>query len=321
MVSFIHGLDRALLNQEVNNVLKDFSEEEKANLTLYDADSFDMEQMIADCNTISMFEDRKIVLVRDPLFLYKSPRGNEKAEAERKMLEEYLDHPSPFTELIFLWDEQNNPSSGSNPFQKLLEKKAKNIKTKPMDELGFQGLVKKDLEKNHIDITKEAVQVLLERLSPDISAWHKELEKLVLFDQKIGPEEVELLVPRQVEEDAFALTNALMDRNLKKTLKAYSDQLYLKHSPMEMVSTIATSLRRYYYCLYLRSQNYSNAQISDLCSLSEKQVAYLCSSGKRFSYERALYLLNKLAEVDQDYKTGKRDIQLALELFFIEATR
>ncbi len=321
MVYFVHGNDRSLLDNEVRAMIKNFTEEERDNLTIYDADvsSFSMSPVLEDCDTISLFgESNKIILVRNPYFLFKNTGKN---DSNYSLLENYFANASYFSTLIFYWDESTWPAKETNRFVKLLRDHASEKKVSRLDALQFKGYVKRDMEKRGIQVEKNAMDYLFARLPNDVSFWNKEAEKLELFNQILKKEDIDRLIPRQIEEDAFALTNALLNKNLEETLKAYSDQLALKHSPMELMGTIATSLRRYYYCLYYKSISYSNGRIKEITGLSEKQIGFITNGRNRFSYSRVLYLLNKLAEVDQNFKLGKRDIDLGLQLFFVEATR
>ena len=75
----------------------------------YDLEEAYLEDVVEDAHTLPFFGERKVILIKSPLFLTAQ---KEKLEQNIKILEEYIGEPSPFSILVFV-----------APYEKLDERK------------------------------------------------------------------------------------------------------------------------------------------------------------------------------------------------------
>ncbi len=82
---------------------------------------------------------------------------------------------------------------------------------------------------NRCHIEDEALGQLVSRVGPNLRLLHSELEKLSLYSlgrESITTADVEAVIARQKTSRAFALGEALGDRNLAKALKTLDEELW-----------------------------------------------------------------------------------------------
>ncbi len=65
----------------------------------YDLEEAYLEDVVEDARTLPFFGERKVLLIKSPLFLTSQ---KEKLEQNIKILEEYIGEPSPFSILVLL---------------------------------------------------------------------------------------------------------------------------------------------------------------------------------------------------------------------------
>lgn len=316
---FIYGSEGYLLKKELNKVIKSDDLNDHLNAVYYDgmASDFNIEQIIEDANTISMFAEKKVIIVNNPSFLFNQSLSDEQLAA----FEQYLHDSSVFTTLIFYVEtnEQNSIDQRKKIF-KMLVKECRTIHIGSLNTDEFRKVVINDLNKNKIDIDKDAIEELIARLPIDIANWKTELSKLQLYGKSLNKDDIRFLIARSLDDNVFIMVNAVMRHNLKLAIEAWRDLAVMKHDPIELIAILASQFRFMYQCGIL-AHKYDNKQIADILNAKVARVNITMNNSRNVSTTQIMALLAKLADLDQKIKMGIIDKQLGFELFLIEATR
>lgn len=316
---FIYGSEGYLLKKELNKVIKSDDLNDHLNAVYYDgmASDFNIEQIIEDANTISMFAEKKVIIVNNPSFLFNQSLSDEQLAA----FEQYLHDSSVFTTLIFYVEtnEQNSIDQRKKIF-KMLVKECRTIHIGSLNTDEFRKVVINDLNKNKIAIDKDAVEELIARLPIDIANWKTELSKIQLYGKSINKDDIRFLIARSLDDNVFIMVNAVMRHNLKLAIEAWRDLAIMKHDPIELIAILASQFRFMYQCGIL-AHKYNNKQIADILNAKVARVNITMNNSRNVSTTQIMALLAKLADLDQKIKMGIIDKQLGFELFLIEATR
>ncbi len=316
---FIYGSEGYLLKKELNKVIKSDDLNDHLNAVYYDgmASDFNIEQIIEDANTISMFAEKKVIIVNNPSFLFNQSLSDEQLAA----FEQYLHDSSVFTTLIFYVEtnEQNSIDQRKKIF-KMLVKECRTIHIGSLNTDEFRKVVINDLNKNKIDIDKDAIEELIARLPIDIANWKTELSKLQLYGNSLNKDDIRFLIARSLDDNVFIMVNAVMRHNLKLAIEAWRDLAVMKHDPIELIAILASQFRFMYQCGIL-AHKYDNKQIADILNAKVARVNITMNNSRNVSTTQIMALLAKLADLDQKIKMGIIDKQLGFELFLIEATR
>lgn len=316
---FIYGSEGYLLKKELNKVIKSDDLNDHLNAVYYDgmASDFNIEQIIEDANTISMFAEKKVIIVNNPSFLFNQSLSDEQLAA----FEQYLHDSSVFTTLIFYVEtnEQNSIDQRKKIF-KMLVKECRTIHIGSLNTDDFRKVVINDLNKSKIDIDKDAIEELIARLPIDIANWKTELSKLQLYGKSLNKDDIRFLIARSLDDNVFIMVNAVMRHNLKLAIEAWRDLAVMKHDPIELIAILASQFRFMYQCGIL-AHKYDNKQIADILNAKVARVSITMNNSRNVSTTQIMALLAKLADLDQKIKMGIIDKQLGFELFLIEATR
>ena len=316
---FIYGSEGYLLKKELNKIIKSDDLNDHINAVYYDgmASDFSVEQIIEDANTISLFTERKVIIVNNPSFLFNQTLSDE----QLLTFEEYLHDSSTFTTLIFYVEtnEQNSIDQRKKIF-KLLVKNCRTIHIGSLNADDFRRIVVDDLRKYKIIIDKKAVEELIARLPIDIANWKTELSKLKLYGKNLNKNDISFLISRSLDDNVFIMVNAVMRHNLKLAVEAWRDLAIMKHDPIELIAILASQFRFMYQCGIL-ARKYDNKQIADILNAKIARVNITMNNSRNITTTQIMSLLAKLADLDQKIKLGIIDKQLGFELFLIEATR
>ncbi|MGB3622293.1 DNA polymerase III subunit delta [Ketobacter sp. MCCC 1A13808] len=203
---YILSGDEALLLQECADQLRSefrkqgFSERERFNV---DA-GFDWNALLQAGNSMSLFGDRKILEVR-----HDKPKFDDKA---KKALVEYAENPNPDNVLLLIIPKMDKKSQNTKWFQKL-ETAGAMIQVWPIELNQFPQWVHQRMRGANLEPSRDAVQLLAQRVEGNLLAAAQEVDKLVLLMGE-GPVEVSDIENAVADHARYSLYE-LVDEALK----------------------------------------------------------------------------------------------------------
>ena len=314
MVIFLYGPDTYRSRQKLNEIIANYKKIHKSGLNLkyFDFKKDSYQEFKDEFQTISMFQEKKLVVLENTF---------SNAEFKRKFLEnskKFIDSKN-----IILFYEEDEVSKNDSLFNFL----KKNAKFQEFELLAGQKLknwVKKEFEKYQCQISDTALGKLIEFTANDLWQITNEIKKLVSFrkKQKIGEEDVELLVRPKIEADIFKTIDAISSKNKKQALILIHNHLEKGDSPLYLLSMINFQFRN--LLLVKSCESKGELYINDMRILSKKLklhpyvIRKSIQQARRFTIDELKKIYQKIFEVDLNIKTGKIDPQTALDLLITE---
>lgn len=309
MVDVIFGTDRFQVLKEIQriekSIQKDYGDFEKLTFASSDA-NFNLQDVYESVMTLSLFGERKLIV-----FLIESEKDADKLD--ETMLHELV-QMDQFDINLVMWLAKK--PLAKTKLKKLIDKHTKVHDLKKVDLQSVANNVNEILAAKDMIMESNALSLFLQRINGDLLRAHTEIEKLSVLDGFITLEHVDSLVNESFDDAQFALSNALMDRNLKAAFDVYHRLLEAKMDPLALLGMIASSLRGVYQVMVLTADGYQAQSIADISGMSTGQVRYVMRSQRRNPRD-VLKLLNQLADIDQKAKLGLIDRHLSFELFIL----
>lgn len=309
MLDVIVGKEPSLVKAKVDNIVKEYENQYGAfDVSFFDTrdKGFTFDQLLERVMTVSMFGDKKAIVLSTHDDMVKDFETS---------LGELMAQVMFDVSLIITFEKKPLVKS---VIGKAIAKHARVHQIKDPDIGQLSLLMKNEVERLNIDISQPAMVELLARIGHDVARLYEELNKLSLVGERIEREHVCVLVSKNIDEDIFAISNALLEKNIGKAFEVYQNLLAQKVDPLALLGLVGSSLRKIYQVSALYEVGMSNKGIAERLSLSEKQVYFLVKHQMRPSFG-LLTLLDQLARIDQDVKQGKIDRFVAFELFMIQA--
>ena len=305
-------------NQRKKQLIEQFvSIDDQMNLTYYNEDANnDIRQLIIQCQTYPFLSDYRVIVYENPSFIFDSKLLDAK---QQQALVDYLSNPVETTVLIIVINKTVNSNS-------LIYKKiSKYFKIEKFDKLSqndFEKLVRDDLKKNNVNISKDALDLLLSRLDNDVEKYKNELNKLLTYGTELDYQDIDYLINQPIENDIFKLTNAINQNDLAASLKVYRDLLTNnKNDVLSIIGLLASQYRSMAQVKLLSQLGYNNAQIAAKLNVSAGSVYYKLRDSLNLSAKELMNKLNQLAILDESIKSGLTEPVSGLELFIIRNTR
>ena len=305
-------------NQRKKQLIEQFvSIDDQMNLTYYNEDANnDIRQLIIQCQTYPFLSDYRVIVYENPSFIFDSKLLDAK---QQQALVDYLSNPVETTVFIIVINKTVNSNS-------LIYKKiSKYFKIEKFDKLSqndFEKLVRDDLKTNSVNISKDALELLLSRLDNDVEKYKNELNKLLTYGTKLDYQDIDYLINQPIENDIFKLTNAINQNDLAASLKVYRDLLTNnKNDVLSIIGLLASQYRSMAQVKLLSQLGYNNAQIAAKLNVSAGSVYYKLRDSLSLSAKELMNKLNQLAILDESIKSGLTEPVSGLELFIIRNTR
>ena len=305
-------------NQRKKQLIEQFvSIDDQMNLTYYNEDANnDIRQLIIQCQTYPFLSDYRVIVYENPSFIFDSKLLDAK---QQQALVDYLANPVETTVLIIVINKTVNSNS-------LIYKKiSKYFKIEKFDKLSqndFEKLVRDDLKTNSVNISKDALDLLLSRLDNDVEKYKNELNKLLTYGTELDYQDIDYLINQPIENDIFKLTNAINQNDLAASLKVYRDLLTNnKNDVLSIIGLLASQYRSMSQVKLLSQLGYNNAQIAAKLNVSAGSVYYKLRDSLNLSAKELMNKLNQLAILDESIKSGLTEPVSGLELFIIRNTR
>lgn len=308
----IYGNNDFLLNLTLNQKIESFKVD-PFNIVHYDLLETQSDDVLEDLQTVSFFAEKKVIVVRNIQAI------EQQGENVLQTWHNYFEKPNPDCILMVVLQELLPETS---PIGQQLQKYGFIEKIKDMDRKEYPMFVKNLFSKYQYQITDQAIEALLERTNMDFQLIAQESEKLMLFayDTKVIDEkEVLLLVSRNLEENIFELTNALLSKNQQKTIEIFYDLVARNEDPIRILNNIVGKVRELMHAKLLIDKGYRQDQIADHFRIKSGRAYYLVKNAMSVSFEMLETHLSKLSKLDYEIKSGQIDKKLGLELYLLGA--
>ena len=316
MIYLITGEDLQLIKNKIKDILKNET------IDSFDISEFDgtdkkinIDLLIQDCNSIPMFSSKKVVFINKPIFLTSEFSLDE--NSQKKFIELIK---NDFSGLYLIMYGNINVDKRKTLY-KTLVKHAKIINIEQIKQYEFNSIVKNALNKYNIKLTNEALDELLNRLPIDLINLKTEINKLSSFEEIIELEDIKNLINKPLEDDIFSLINAILDKNLDNSIQYWRDLKKQNYDGVAASLILSTQIRFMFKVKYLYSLGFSSEQIASRIKAHPYRIKIVLRRINVFTINQLLSMLNELAILDQNIKTGKIDANNGFEIFLVNMTR
>ncbi|MEG0276992.1 MAG: DNA polymerase III subunit delta [Coprobacillus sp.] len=311
----IYGEEKLLMEQKLSSLKKQYHiKDEDMNMITYWCNETSIPVILEDALTPPFLTEYKMIVVRNPMFL-TTQKQNDASEDDIKAFMKYLDYDNPSTLFVIYHDKKNFDER--KKIVKELKKKAEFFEIGKLDHHQLFKATDQAIKARGCEIEKVALELFLSRMPSDLLEISQEVNKLCLYTKHITKDTIDVMVTKQVEENVFELTKAILNKQTGKSVQIYKDLMVNNEEPIKLIVLIANSLRLLYQVKLLDRKGYNDQEIAKMLSLNPYRLKYIRQDGKDFEIKELLRKLDELSKLDVDIKTGKVDRFRGLELFLI----
>lgn len=302
----LYGLEEFQINKRIDELIKKYHIEE-INCIKYRLDN-NLKEIVDDAATISMFSDKKMIIV-DDANIFDSKLNN------IDYFEKYLNNSNPDTILIF----------------KLIQEKL-DTRRKIYKEFNNKGIIEEFNGKfnaykyvsellNGYQITNHTIQLLLKRVGNNPDILKSEIDKLITYknnDQLITDQDIMDVCSYYVDTNIFAFMDNIINKNKTSALTTYYELLKRGEEPIKIIIMLANNFRLMYQTINLQKMGYTEKDMMKITGKSAYPIKLALQKGYKYTNDILINIIDNLAELDYQMKTSEVDKKLALELFILK---
>ena len=308
-LNLIIGEDEKLIDFYLSDILNkiDYLDDNKI---IYDMREYHIGDILDEASMISLFASTKVIIGNN----FDISKIGEK---EYDYLVKYTDNISRDVYIILI----ANKVDARIKNYKIFKEKFNIIdtgKSNNHDEL--IAYIKNRINNKKYKIDEYDITYFLDKVGDDINNINSELDKLFIYkeDSKIiDRKDIELLVIDNIDNVIYEFTNAVIDKDIDKITKMYSDFKIENVGYDYLISSLSNAFRQSLVIKLLHNEGKSNFEIAKAIGKKEFYIKKMLERLYQYSEEDISNLIVKLAEVDNNLKNGKSNID-DLEIFLLE---
>lgn len=317
MIIFLHGADSFRSHRMLQEMKKKFISDvdhDSNSLSVLDGQATTLKEIGEKINTGSLFVKKRMVIVEN---IFKNKKTKIFAE-----LSDYLKKFSAGEDNIIIFIDEE--ISGKNKFLKVDAKKLftflnkqKYVQEFPqLSNIQLLSFIKKEAATYNKEMAANAAASLINLANGDLWIISSEIKKLSFHASAkiISDSDVQELCAGAINDDIFALTDALSSKNKNLALKLLEEQYAAGLSDEYLIAML---IRQFKILLQIRTAIDSNLSQSEMAT-QLKLHPFVIKKGlfqaKNFSATNLKNYLNQLIHLDFSNKNGLSQIKTELML-------
>ncbi len=321
--------DEVYLRDLAVSRFKDFctgSDNSGLNYDPVDGETATPADIAARAEILPFLTGKRLVVVKNPSFFKsskKSVKGDPEGDAEPpapgklRPLLDYLKDPLESTCLIFNTGE---PVDRRKKLFQAIQKSGRAINftlLKREELLRWLDQRAREAGKNFAAGAREA---LLDTAGLSLQRLVLEIDKLFCYTagrEVIKLEDVRIVCPPGLEEDIFAVVDAMGNRRYGKALDGIKDMLAAKEPPPKILAMIARQFRLLLQAHDLLGRGLKTRDVQAGLKLHPYVAQKVVAQCRNFSRDSLVCAVESLSELDAAIKTGRWEFYPAIETFLL----
>lgn len=307
-----YGSEGLIIKNKIDRLVKE-SQVDEFNINIYDLEEVSILTALADAVTMPFLIKNKVVIIKNPLFLTSEKTLSDK---ELKEFQNYLERPMEST--YFVIDATNLKLDERKDVVKRLKKITNAVETKELTDVELVGWVKRQCDINGVSIKDDAVKLFFNIAGKNLLNARNEIDKLIAYVDKGGTitvDDVEKVTVKEIQNDVFAITNAIIEQNKPKIIKIYQDLIESGNDIFYIFSLVQKSMRETLLVKVLLQEDYKQAEIASRMKVSPGRAYYMMKNARSLNYNVVEDYVIKLGNLDYQIKSGQIDIRTGFEFF------
>lgn len=307
MIYLLYGKNDYLINEYVKKIITN-EKIEDINIINYDFSAQAMHKVIEECNTISLFSEKKAIIVNNTTLFNR-------VKNDDIDIDEITNYFNNGSENILIFINNQETIDNSKKITKLL--KDKGI-IKEFNDSDIKNIVKNMIEP--YKTSYDNIMLLINRVGKDLNLLSNEIEKIKIYKDDnldITKEDILKLTSINLDLSAFNFADQITNNNKEMALKIFNEMLLVNNDATKIIPLLASKFRLIYQASELKKMGYTFNQIAQTLEQKEYPVKLALEASYKLNSNKLLQILDELANLDINIKTGQIDAKLGMQLFIL----
>ena len=319
-VYFLFGTQAYLRNQNRDKLIRAMTGEEDVsgsmNFSRHGGAGFSVNEVLADAATLPFLSECRVILLEDtPLF--------GKGEADAEALTEALPTLPETTHLIIC---EEKPDKRKRLY-KTLAKEGVLLDCDAVGPEEKKRWIAGRFRDAGVKLTEKDLELFSSYAGEDMLGMLSEAEKLISYvsdrpeaQRIIDAKTIRLLMRAPLQDRIFDMIDASIRGRQEEAMQIYTDLLALQTAPQAILSLLSRQYAQLLQCREM-AEEHSDKEIADAIGVKQPYVVTkkIKPLAKKIPARDLKAMLERILQTDTDYKSGKIDARLAVEMLLAGA--
>ena len=318
-IYLLYGEELFLLENSLKRIKNIFGECIKG-INYINIDETNYTELIQDIETPAFGYEKKLIIARNTGLLKKDGKRKnvelEKSRESREKLIEYIDKNIEMMKesIVLVFVEEN--ADNKKELYKIIDKNGVVCNFEYQKPIQLEKRLKAICNGYEVKIDDSTLRYFIECCGTNMQDLINEIRKLIEYAGKGGKilkEDIDELSIKKLESVIFDLTDSLGKKDTAKALQVLKNLIYAKEPLQKILITLYNHFKKIYFTKL--ALKYGKDIISSL-DLKPNQTflvnKYKQQAGYFTEYELK-QVLQKLRDLDYEYKNGLIDLQIGME--------
>jgi DNA polymerase III subunit delta len=313
MILFLYGPDTYRSSQKLKEIKTQYEKAHQGTARAFDFDCKEvrLEDVQSAIGTISLFEQKKLVILRN---VFQAVLFEQWLEDEKKALVDSNRHV-----VVVFEDGDVQKKTGRKLFQ-WLKKHATTQEFLLLSLAKLKLWIEREFGRYGFSIAARGSDELARAIGNDLWRMGAEIRKIAAWKQStegktVKEADVKLLVLPKVETDIFATIDAAAQKNKKQACSLLYRHVQKGDSPQYLLSMLVYQFRILVELRDFMEKGFSGQEIARQTKLHPYVLQKSTRVAGQFSIEELKHIYRKLFKLDWHLKTGRADPAGALDMF------
>ena len=322
-VLLFYGAEDFLMEWAVDSLIDEYVDEGSRFLDVIrlEGDKVTAADIMAEARTYSMFSEKRVVVVRNYLPLYRSA-----SDVGADDLLDFASSPQEQSKVIFVIESRNSGDLSS--YGKKFAKVCSSYEFSRLDKADLKAFITKRVHHAGKMIARRELDLMIDisgyynkGSDYDLTRFDGDIDKITKAcdGDMIDAALIEEILIGDSDRFVFSLVDALMSGDRGKALSVAEAIIRDDDGAMAVLALLTKQFEIMYDSLELSEKGFSLSQMAKKTGINEYRFKRAFTAAGRYSRSRLRKILKDLYNIDRDIKRGDMDKDVALELISITA--
>ena len=292
------------------------------NLTIFHDKDFDLAKFQDAVETLPLMAEKRLVVVKDPLFLGTQKKGTSKEEEERVL--EVIHNLPPAVCVIFL----SSKVDARKKLVKTIKKQGEYFQFDPLQESELLRWIKGKMNKEKIEVEKSTLNYFVANMdylgrnrTKTLFDVENEVNKLIHYTRNRGrvtQKDIDLITSKSFENDIFKVMDAVEKKNKREALKQMEELIYQGEPVLKILATLSNQMKNVLKVKELSGKGYTSKVIAKRIGIHPFVATKSLKQSRNYSGKQLIGFINYITDIDAKIKSGQIEDLLGIELIVMD---
>lgn len=296
---------RYLIRDKINELV-----DEDSIINKFDLEEDSLDDIIEDSSYEMLFNEKKVNII------YNSNIFNTKklSDNEYDRFIKFINNTS--VELIFITQSVDERKK----ITKYFKDNCNFFELKINNDSELNKIVINKFKEDGYNIDYNCVLYIITQCLSNYDLIINEIEKIKIFygvNKDIRLDDLRDLVSKNIENDFFKFTNAVIRKDYKRIYELYEDLLTIKFEPMILITILSNQYRNIFKAKYYLNKKYSVKDIVNKLGIKKYPAELAIQNSYNYTSQELMDKLYQLSELDLMIKNSKVDKYIGFNNFIL----